>query len=55
MPRSTRYPELQYEQHTRNLWRIIDAETGAAIGPQYRTRVELLADLPAFYAERFPA
>ncbi len=55
MPRTTRYAELQYEQHARNLWRIIDAETGAAIGPLYRTKGELLADLPAFYAERFNA
>jgi len=41
----TRYAELAYEQHARDLWRIIDTETGAAVGPQYKSRAELLADL----------
>jgi len=44
----TRYAELAYEQHARDLWRIIDAETGAAVGPQYKSRAELLADLDRY-------
>jgi len=44
----TRYAELAYEQHARDLWRIIDTSTGAAVGPQYKSRAELLADLRRF-------
>jgi len=47
----TRFPELGYRK-TGNVWRIVDRSTGEAVGPQYRTRAELLADLPRF-AEQF--
>lgn len=50
----TRYPELGYAQHGPNLWRIIDMETGAAIGPHYKSKTELLADLDR-YARVFGA
>jgi hypothetical protein len=46
-PRPTRFPELFYAPIRPNLWRILDAD-GAAIGPQYRTRFELLADLDRY-------
>ena len=55
MATPTRYPELAYERHASGLWRIIDTETGAAIGPHYATRAELLVGLDAFYRERFNA
>lgn len=51
--RPTRFPEIGYERHTATLWRVIDLETGKAIGPHYSTKGELLADLGRFYAERF--
>ena len=41
----TRYLELAYEHIMPNLWRIVATDTGQAIGPYYRTKVELLADL----------
>jgi hypothetical protein len=51
--RTTRFSEIGYERHTASLWRIIDLETGLAIGPHYATKAELLADLARFHAERF--
>ena len=50
---ATRYPELAYVRHAANLWRLIDTETGQPIGPLYRSRSELLADLSNFHKERF--
>lgn len=47
----TRYAELAYEQHADNLWRIIDTNTQAAVGPQYKSHVELLIDLDRFARE----
>ena len=44
----TRFRELDYRQDGTSLWRIVDAETGASIGPQYRTKTELLADLSRY-------
>lgn len=46
--RPTRYAEFGYRQDADRIWRVIDAETGAAIGPYYRTKVELLVDLDGF-------
>jgi len=51
---STRYPELGYANHAPSLWRIIDMETGAVIGPHYKSKAELLADLDR-YARVFGA
>ena len=45
---TTRFPELSYERQSHGLWRIVDSADGSAIGPQYRTKAELLADLPRF-------
>lgn len=47
---ATRYPELAYVRVDRVTWRFADASTGANIGPYYRTRVELLADLDRYAA-----
>ena len=45
---TTRYPELNYQLQGAGNWRILDSSTGAAVGPSYRTRAELLADLARF-------
>ena len=47
----TRFAELSYEKQGNGNWRIIALETGAAVGPQYPTRMELLADLPRYAAD----
>ncbi len=44
----TRYPELGYEQIDKTTWRFVDLSTGKAIGPYYRNKTELLADLERF-------
>lgn len=51
MSTPTRFPELQFRKDAPNVWRIIDAETGNAIGQWYRSRIELLADLERRAAE----
>ncbi|UGY15181.1 hypothetical protein HAP48_0042765 [Bradyrhizobium septentrionale] len=50
--RRTRFPELAYAQHAKDLWRIIATDTDQAVGPHYRTKAELLADLDR-YAKEF--
>ena len=49
----TRYKELDYFNDDANLWRIYTGGTddGSAVGPHYRTKAELLADLDRFAAE----
>lgn len=44
----TRFKELGYRKTMPGLWRFVDAETGADVGPQYRTKAELLADLERY-------
>jgi hypothetical protein len=54
---STRYPELGYARYAPNLWRIIDLTdktTMAVVGPHYKSKAELLADLDR-YARVFGA
>jgi len=49
--RPTRFKELGYRQDGRALWRIYDiSEPGreAAVGPQYASKTELLADLDRY-------
>jgi hypothetical protein len=41
--RSTRYPELQYQQQSKGVWRFYNE--GHAVGPQYASERELLADM----------
>jgi hypothetical protein len=48
--RPTRFPELRYRRQGRGLWRVLDSSTGAAVGPHYGTRSELLADLERYAA-----
>lgn len=46
--RDTRYKLLgyQYTGHPAyGCWRVIDKQTGKAVGPQYKYKCELLADL----------
>jgi len=40
----TRYEELGFEKQG-NIWRFVTTEDGATVGPQYRTKAELLGDL----------
>jgi hypothetical protein len=49
--RPTRFAELQYTTYC-GIWRIVDAETGNTVGPVYKTKAELLADLER-YAKEF--
>lgn len=46
--RPTRFPELGYRNDGPGLWRIYATETEAAIGPFYRTKAELMADLDRY-------
>ena len=53
--RQTRYQAFGYRQDGPSLWRvydITDLDSPAAVGPQYRTKGELLADLQR-YAEEY--
>jgi hypothetical protein len=50
--RGTRYAELGYKYDGKGIWRIYDTDTDSAVGPTYRTQVELLADLDR-YAQVF--
>lgn len=47
----TRFLELGYEKHDTHLWRIICTEDGAAVGPHYQTKFELLSDLERYAKE----
>lgn len=47
----TRFPELSYAK-TGNVWRFVDNSTGRVVGPSYRTKAELLADVER-YAKLF--
>ena len=49
--RPTRYPELGYRQDAPGLWRIVATDGNASVGPQYRSKTELLADLERFATE----
>ncbi len=49
--RPTRFIGLGYTK-TFDVWRFIDTETGAAIGPIYRTKAELMGDLTVFAGAR---
>jgi hypothetical protein len=49
--RETRYPGLGYRKDDRQLWRFYaldDPQRPAAVGPHYRTRRELLADVDRY-------
>jgi hypothetical protein len=53
--RPTRFSELGYRQDAPGLWRVValdspNGSTGASIGPQYRTKAELLGDLELYAA-----
>ncbi len=48
----TRFPELGFANVDKGRWRIIDRSTGSTVGPHYRTKAELMADVDRF-AELF--
>jgi hypothetical protein len=50
-PKPTRFDELGYMNIDENLWRIVSMEDGAVIGPQYKTKTELLCDLERYATE----
>ncbi len=52
MARLTRFKGLGYRMDAPGLWRFVDLDTDCAIGAQYRTMAEFLADLASFSAER---
>ena len=52
--RPTRYDALGYRCDGRGLWRIydiMDTDSAGAVGPFYRTKAELLADLDRYATE----
>jgi hypothetical protein len=50
-PSPTRFAELGYRRDFENCWRFVCIETDASVGPQYRTKAELLADLGRYASE----
>ncbi len=51
---STRFSILFYAQVDRNLWRFFVRDSdnsGASVGPHYRTKAELLGDLTRYATE----
>lgn len=50
---ATRFAQLGYRQDFRACWRVVDLESGSSVGPQYRTRAELLADLERYARENW--
>ncbi len=46
--RPTRFKELGYRQDAPDLWRIYDPDSQSAIGPFYKSKAELLADLDRY-------
>lgn len=49
--KATRFHELAYQRQGAGLWRIVTTEGGDAIGPLYRTEIELLCDLDRYATE----
>lgn len=51
--RPTRFATLGYRQDDTSLWRVynMDGDTPHAVGPHYRTKAELLADLERYANE----
>lgn len=55
--RPTRYKELGYMEQDKGLWRLVAMPTPgldddyAVVGPQYKTKAELMADLPRYARE----
>ena len=47
----TQFPALGFEHVTHGLWRIVDREGNAHIGPHYPSKQTLLADLARFAAD----
>jgi hypothetical protein len=43
----TRFPDLNYQRQW-DRWRFVTSEDGATVGPPYRSKAELLADLERY-------
>jgi predicted membrane protein len=44
----TRFKEIGFTKVAPGLWRFVDLETGATVGPHYARKDELLADLTRY-------
>ena len=51
--RPTRFDGLGYANDAPGLWRVVDTSDGweSRVGPQYKTKMELLADLDRYATE----
>lgn len=47
----TRFAELKYAQISRQEWSFFATDTESRVGPIYRTKAELLADLTRYAKE----
>ncbi|MCD1645206.1 hypothetical protein [Aurantimonas coralicida] len=47
----TRFPELYFENIGPSMWSFFAADTRSRVGPIYRTKTELLADLTRYARE----
>jgi hypothetical protein len=47
----TRFKQLGYVCDAPGLWRVVDKDGEHRVGPQYRTKAELLADLNRYATE----
>jgi hypothetical protein len=49
----TRFAELGYEHVARGLWRFVDMNGQAHVGPQYPTKDALLSDLTRYASDNW--
>lgn len=47
----TRFIGMGFAKVASGLWRFVDTDTGNCVGPQYRRKDELLADLTRYATE----
>lgn len=51
--RQSKFPELNYQLQGPGNWRLLDADTGAAVGPPYPTYEAMESDLDRQYRARY--
>lgn len=51
MSSNTRYKELSFHEWGRGNWRLVTTDDHATVGPHYKSKAELLADLDRYAAE----
>lgn len=56
-PTKTRFSNLGYIKDAPSLWRFVDLtdNSQARVGPQYKTKIELLCDLDRYATQIFGA